>query len=109
MKAAPVVVEEDSTRVRSSSVDGKAETQPEMQSDLQVQPRLLSLIQHLNVTLIFRLTNKTHLKITAEDVRLRAVPKPDDNTVVNSQSSESQMESASPKNLAIEKAPEAGH
>lgn len=43
-------------------------------------------------------------------MRLRAVPKPDDNTVVNSQSSsvhrESQMESASPKNLAIEKAPE---
>ncbi|KFK30538.1 hypothetical protein AALP_AA7G275400 [Arabis alpina] len=46
----------------------------------------------------------------AENVRLEAVPKPDDSVVVSAQSSsvhgESEMESASPKDLVTEKAPE---
>ncbi|KAL0698557.1 hypothetical protein Bca4012_054679 [Brassica carinata] len=134
---------EDSAGV-SSSVDGKAETQPEvpasvgMQSDMEVQPesdptpeRYTYVSSNQEESSQESGADKAEKSLPlssddsktkpdaspeviseAENVRMEAVPKPEESTVVSAQPSsvlsESEMESAAPKDPATEKAPENG-
>ncbi|XP_024005401.1 MICOS complex subunit MIC60 isoform X2 [Eutrema salsugineum] len=136
---------EDSTGI-SSSMDSKAETQPEVphseasagvQSDILVQPesdvtpdRYTYVSSNQEETPQEIATDRTEksspissddnsasedssksdTSTEAENVRLEAVPQPGDSTVVSAQPTtvdrESDMESASPKDPATEKAPQ---
>ncbi|XP_048606303.1 uncharacterized protein LOC106361363 isoform X1 [Brassica napus] len=123
---------EDSAGI-GSSVDGKGETQPEVQSDIEVQPESDPTPDRYtyvstppeNVVVkaekSFPLSSddsKTKSDASpeiiseAENVRMEAVPKPEDSTVISPQPgsvlSESEVESAAPKDPATEKASEDG-
>ncbi|KAF3546756.1 hypothetical protein DY000_02009166 [Brassica cretica] len=123
---------EDSAGI-GSSVDGKGETQPEVQSDIEVQPKSdptpdrYTYVSTPPENVVdkaeksFPLSSddsKTKSDASpeiiseAENVRMEAVPKPKDSTVISPQPgsvlSESEVESAAPKDPATEKASEDG-
>ncbi|CAN6986087.1 unnamed protein product [Brassica oleracea var. botrytis] len=123
---------EDSAGI-GSSVDGKAETQPEVQSDIEVLPESdptpdrYTYVSTPPENVVdkaeksFPLSSddsKTKSDASpeiiseAENVRMEAVPKPEDSTVISAQPgsvlNESEVESAAPKDPATEKASEDG-
>ncbi|CAG7898929.1 unnamed protein product, partial [Brassica rapa] len=126
---------EDSAGI-GSSMDGKGETQPEVQSDIEVQPesdptpdRYTYVSSNQQETPLDNGADKAEKSLPlssddsktkpdaspeiiseAENVRLEAVPKPEDGTVIRAQPSsvlnDSEVESAA--HPATEKAPEDG-